>query len=282
MKLVRYGELGKERPGLVDDSGQIRDLSAAVPDITSETIAPASLDLLRKLEPETLPLVDATVRIGACIGNVRNFYGIGRNYAEHAAETAMEVPKEAVIFNKATSCIAGPNDDIVIPKGALKVDAEVELTVIIGSAAHDVSEDDALGYVAGYCVCNDLSERAWQLEGTGNAVKGKSAPTFGPLGPWLVTADEIGDPQHLTLFLDVNGQRRQTGNTSTMIFGVRHLVSYASRFMVLLPGDIIATGTPPGVGLTMKPPRFLKSGDVMRLGVEKLGEQSQRCVARSP
>ena len=278
MKLLRYGEIGSERPGLLDGSGRVRDLSAIVSDIASDTVSPEKLAELRRIDPESLPMVEAGVRMGACIAGVRNFYGVGRNYRDHAEETKMDLPKEAVLFNKATSCIAGPDDDVVIPKSAAKVDAEVELAVVMGASAYDVAEEDALQYVAGYCVCNDLSERAWQLEGTGNTVKGKSAPTFGPLGPWLVTTDEIHDPQQLQVFLDVNGERRQTGHTSMMIFGVKHLVAFASRFMTLLPGDIIATGTPSGVGLTMQPPVFLKPGDVIRLGVEKLGEQMQTCV----
>ena len=281
MKLVRYGEVGRERPGFMDGSGQVRDLSAIIPDITGDTITPARLAELRQLDPESLPTVSAGVRLGACIGNVRNFYAVGRNYLDHAEETKMDLPKEAVLFNKATSCIVGPDDVVVIPKSASKVDAEVELAAVIGTAAYDVAEEDALQYVAGYCVCNDLSERAWQLEGTGNTVKGKSAPTFGPLGPWLVTTDEVQNPQQRQVFLDVNGQRRQTGHTSAMIFGVKHLVAFASRFMTLLPGDVLATGTPSGVGLTMKPPVFLKPGDVVRLGVERLGEQTQTCVAAS-
>lgn len=279
MKLVRFGAAGSEKPGLIDSEGKIRDLSSVVADINGSAIAPQMLAKLRALDPKTLPVAPQNVRLGACVAGVMNFYGVGRNYADHAAETKSAIPKEAVIFSKATSCICGPNDDVIIPKGAAKVDAEVELAVVIGTAAHNVPEEKSFDYVAGYCVCNDLSERAWQLEGTGHGNKGKSAPTFGPVGPWLVTADEIPDPQNLNLFLDVNGQRRQTGNTRTMIFNVRHLVSFASKFMRLLPGDIIATGTPHGVGMSMNPPQFLKAGDVVRLGVEKLGEQNQTCVA---
>jgi 2-keto-4-pentenoate hydratase/2-oxohepta-3-ene-1,7-dioic acid hydratase in catechol pathway len=269
MKLVRFGEVDRERPGVIDADGRIRDLTGVIDDITG----------LKGLNAASLPLVDAGVRIGACVGNVRNFYGIGRNYADHAAETNAALPSEPPIFNKATSCIAGPNDDVVIPNGAKRADWEVELAAVIGTAAYNVPEEKALDYVAGYCVCNDLSERAWQTEGTGQGVKGKSAPTFGPLGPWLVTADEVGDPQSLSLFLEVNGERVQSSSTKYMVFSVRHIVAYASRFMRLLPGDVIATGTPSGVGFTMKPPRYLKAGDVMHLGVEKLGEQRQTCIA---
>ncbi len=279
MKLVRFGEVDKERPGLIDSAGRIRDLSDVIPDISGETLGRDSLARLRAVKAESLPLVDAGVRIGACVGNVRNFYGIGRNYADHAGESGAALPVEPVIFNKATSCISGPYDDVVIPRGTEKVDWEVELAAVIGTAAYNVSKDDALDYVAGYCICNDVSERAWQIEGTGQGVKGKSAPTFGPLGPWLVTADEIPDPQALSLFLEVNGERRQNSSTKSMVFNVRHLVWFASKFMRLLPGDVIATGTPSGVGLAMKPPKYLKAGDVMHLGVEKLGEQTQTCVA---
>jgi len=279
MKLVRFGNSGSEKPGVVDRAGGIRDLSGVVADISGATLGAGSLARLMAIDPASLPLVGAGVRLGACVGGVRNFYGIGRNYADHAAETRANLPREAVIFNKATSCICGPNDDVVIPKGAVKVDWEVELAVVIGMPAHNVSEVDALDHVAGYCVCNDISEREWQIDGTGNGVKGKSAPTFGPLGPFLVTADEVPDPQTLDLWLDLNGERVQSSNTRHMVFNVRHLVSFASKFMLLLPGDVISTGTPAGIGMTMDPPRYLKPGDVMRLGVEGLGEQTQTCVA---
>ena len=279
MKLVRYGRAGREKPGLVDSAGKLRDLSGVVADIDAATLGPRALARLAKVKPESLPSVRGAPRFGPCVGGVRNFVAVGLNYADHAAESGMPVPKEPVLFSKTTSCIVGPNDDVVIPRGSKKTDWEVELAIVIGSRASYVSEEQALNHVAGYCVCNDVSEREFQLERSGQWVKGKSCPTFGPLGPWLVTPDEIEDVQALNLWLDVNGERMQTGSTSTMIFGVRTLVSYISQFMILQPGDVITTGTPPGVGQGKKPPRFLKSGDTMSLGVDGLGRQAQRVVA---
>jgi 2,4-didehydro-3-deoxy-L-rhamnonate hydrolase len=281
MKLVRFGRPGKERPGLIDDEGKIRDLTDIVPDICAENLSARTLAKLRKIKPRSLPLANSRSRIGPCVVGVHNFVAVGLNYADHAAETGAAIPREPILFNKSPSSIIGPNDNVVIPKGSKKTDWEVELAVVIGTAGHTIPESQSLAHVAGYCICNDVSERAWQVEGTGQWVKGKSAPTFGPLGPWLVTTDEIPDPQNLSMFLDVNGKRRQTGSTKTMIFGVKHLVSFISKFMALEPGDVITTGTPPGVGLGMKPPLFLKAGDVMHLGIEKLGAQTQHCVAYS-
>ena len=277
MKLLRYGLLGQEKPGAVDANGQIRDLSQVVPDIGGEVLLPQSMERLKKADLSVLPRVDAKVRIGPCVGHVGKFICVGLNYADHA-EAGAAVPSEPVLFMKATSAICGPNDDIVIPCGSEKTDWEVELGVIIGKPAKYVEEKDALSHVAGYCVINDLSERRFQLEGTGQWVKGKSADTFGPVGPWLVTRDEIPDPQNLQLWLEVNGHRYQNGSTATMVFGVAHLVSYISRFMSLQSGDIISTGTPPGVGLGQKPPVYLRSGNRIRLGIEGLGEQNQNVV----
>jgi len=282
MKLVRYGDAGSERPAMLDSQGSLRDLSGVVPDITGATLTPAALERLRSLDPSTLPLVEGTRRIGPCVGSVGKFICIGLNYADHAAESGAAVPKEPVVFMKATSAIIGPDDNVMIPRDSLKTDWEVELGVIIGRETRYVDEADALSSVAGYCVVNDLSERAFQLEGTGQWVKGKSADTFGPIGPWLVTADEVPDPQDLHLWLEVDGRRYQDGSTKTMVFGVAHLVSYLSRFMSLQPGDIISTGTPPGVGLGQKPPVYLKPGQVMRLGIDGLGEQRQTVVAFKP
>ena len=279
MKLVRYGKPGKEKPGLVDADGKLRDLSDVVADISGEALSPKILARLRKIRPDELPMVKGKPRLGPCVGCVVNFIAVGLNYADHAAESNMPIPKEPILFNKAPSCIVGPNDDVEIPKGSLKTDWEVELAIVIGSRASYVSEDDALDHVAGYCLCNDVSERAYQLEGTGQWVKGKGCPTFGPLGPWLVTTDEIKDPQRLAMWLDVNGERMQTGSTATMIFGVKTLVSYISQFMILEPGDVITTGTPPGVGMGKKPSIFLKAGDTMSLEIEGLGRQAQRVVA---
>jgi 2,4-didehydro-3-deoxy-L-rhamnonate hydrolase len=279
MKLVRYGKAGKEKPGLIDGSGKLRDLSEVVADIDGSTLDPRSLSRIAKVKAGSLPAVRGTPRIGPCVGHVGNFVAVGLNYADHAAESGMAVPKEPVLFTKAPSCIVGPNDDVVIPKGSTKTDWEVELAIVIGTRASYVSESQALSHVAGYCVCNDVSEREFQLERSGQWVKGKSAPTFGPLGPWLVTPDEIADVQKLDLWLDVNGERMQTGSTATMIFNVKQLVSYISHFMILDPGDVITTGTPPGVGQGKKPPRFLKPGDTMSLGVDGLGRQAQRVVA---
>ena len=281
MKLVRYGAPHQERPGILDSGGHIRELSGTVPDFTGESLSPATLASLKSIDIAKLPVVPGTPRLGACVGGVGKFVCIGLNYSDHAAEAGMKVPSEPVIFMKATSAICGPNDDIVIPKGGTKIDWEVELGVVIGKPAKYVSEADAMSCVAGYCVVNDLSERAFQLEGTGQWVKGKSADTFGPIGPWLVTADEVPDPQDLNLWLEVDGHRYQNGSTRTMIFGVRQLVSYVSRFMSLQPGDIISTGTPPGVGMGQRPPVYLRAGNRVRLGVQGLGEQDQRVVAEA-
>jgi 2,4-didehydro-3-deoxy-L-rhamnonate hydrolase len=279
MKLARYGRVGKEKPALVDGNGKLRDLSEVVADIDVDVLSPRALARLAKIKPESLPTVRGTPRIGPCLAEIGNFIAIGLNYADHAAESGMPVPKEPVMFNKAPSCVVGPDDDVVIPKGSKKTDWEVELAVVIGSRASYVSEKDALAHVAGYCVCNDLSEREYQHDRSGQWVKGKSAPTFGPLGPWLVTPDEIKDVQALGMWLDVNGERMQTGSTATMVFGVRTLVSYISQFMILEPGDVITTGTPPGVGAGRKPPRFLKAGDTVTLGIEGLGQQTQHVTA---
>lgn len=279
MKLVRYGAAGRELPGILDSNGKIRDLSSIIPDIAGPVLSPDGLARLSELDPAALPLVPGEPRLGPCVSGVGKFICIGLNYSDHAAESGMTVPAEPVVFMKATSCISGPNDDVVIPKGSTKSDWEVELGVVIGSTAKYVSEEDALTHVAGYCVINDLSERTFQLEGTGQWVKGKSADTFGPIGPWLVTADEAGDPQALKMWLEVDGHRYQNGSTRTMVFGVAYLVSYLSRFMSLHPGDIISTGTPPGVGLGQKPQVYLSPGNVMTLSIEKLGEQRQRVVA---
>jgi 2-keto-4-pentenoate hydratase/2-oxohepta-3-ene-1,7-dioic acid hydratase in catechol pathway len=279
VKLVRFGQAGSEKPGLVDAGGTIRDLSGIVPEIGGKALEPASLAKLRALDPAKLPAAPNGVRLGACVGDVRNFFAVGLNYVDHAKETGAPIPKEPILFNKATSCIVGPNDDVMIPRDSKKTDWEVELAVVIGKRARYVEEADALSHVAGYCVCNDVSEREFQIERGGQWMKGKGCETFGPLGPWLVTTDEIADVQNLAMFLEVNGERVQNGSTKTMIFGVAHIVSYMSRFMILEPGDVITTGTPPGVGMGFKPPRFLKPGDRIRLGIEKLGEQQQSVVA---
>jgi 2-keto-4-pentenoate hydratase/2-oxohepta-3-ene-1,7-dioic acid hydratase in catechol pathway len=276
MKLVRYGKPGQEKPGLIDTDGRVRDLSAHIPDIGGEGLSPKSLRKLAKLKPQDLQLVKGNPRFGPCVTGTGKFICIGLNYADHAAESGMAVPPEPVIFMKATSAIIGPNDEVEIPRNSVKTDWEVELGVVIGTAAKYVSQDDALSHVAGYCVINDLSERAFQLEHAGQWTKGKSADTFGPIGPWLVTRDEVKDPQSLGMWLEVNGKRVQNGSTRTMVYGVRFLVSYLSRFMSLQPGDIISTGTPPGVGMGHKPPVYLKPGDVMELGIEGLGKQRQR------
>jgi 2-keto-4-pentenoate hydratase/2-oxohepta-3-ene-1,7-dioic acid hydratase in catechol pathway len=281
MKLLRYGKAGEERPAMVDGVGRLRDLSGVVGDITGRALVPESLDRLRKIDPTELPLIEGTPRIGACVGGVGKFICIGLNYSDHAAESGMAVPVEPVVFMKATSSICGPYDDVMIPRGSEKTDWEVELGVVIGREARYVTEETALSHVAGYCVVNDVSERAFQLEGTGQWVKGKSADTFGPIGPWLVTADEVPDPQRLGLWLEVDGHRYQNGSTATMVFGVAYLISYLSRFMSLQAGDVISTGTPPGVGLGQKPPVYLRAGNVMRLGVEGLGEQEQNVVRYS-
>lgn len=281
MKLLRVGNPGEERPAIVDVDGGVRDLSGVGGDISGANLLPESLERVRKIDPKELPLIAGTPRIGACVGGVGKFICIGLNYSDHAAESGMAVPAEPVVFMKATSAICGPFDDVIIPRGSEKTDWEVELGVVIGKEARYVTEGEALSHVAGYCVVNDVSERAFQLEGTGQWVKGKSADTFGPIGPWLVTADEVPDPQTLNLWLEVDGHRYQNGSTATMVFGVAPLISYLSRFMSLQPGDIISTGTPPGVGLGQKPPVYLRPGNVIRLGVEGLGEQRQTVVASS-
>ncbi|WP_445576662.1 ureidoglycolate lyase [Pseudomonas sp. E141] len=279
MKLLRYGEKGSEKPGLLDADHQIRDLSGHVPDIAGQALGPDSLAALAALDPYSLPLVAGQPRIGACVGQVGKFICIGLNYADHAAESNMEVPKEPIIFNKWTSAICGPNDDIQIPRGSLKTDWEVELGVVIGKGGRYIDEANALEHIAGYCVINDVSEREWQLERGGTWDKGKGFDTFGPLGPWLVTRDEIADPHTLDLWLEVDGHRYQNGNTRTLIFSVPQLIAYLSRCMSLQPGDVISTGTPPGVGLGIKPnPVFLRPGQTMRLGIEGLGEQRQVTV----
>jgi len=279
MKLVRYGEAGTEKPGLIDGSGQLRDLSAHIADLDAAAYESASLERLKRIDPASLPAVAGSPRLGPPISRTGHFIAIGLNYADHAREAGLPIPAEPLVFSKAPSSLSGPNDDIVYPRGASKLDWEVELALIIAKRAWQVSEDDALDCVAGYTVCNDVSERAWQIDGTGQWIKGKSAPTFGPLGPVLVTRDEIADPQNLDLFLDVNGERHQTGNTSTMIFPVTTLISYLSTIMLLEPGDVITTGTPPGVGMGMKPQKFLKPGDEVRLGIAGIGEQTQKVVA---
>ena len=279
MKLVRYGPAGKEQPGLLDAQNNIRSLAGVVADVAGDVLLPASLARLRQIDAASLPLVAGNPRLGPCVGSVGKFICAGLNYSDHAAESGMAVPAEPIIFMKATSSLSGPNDDIVIPRGSQKTDWEVELGVVIGKPAKYVAEKDALSHVAGFCVVNDVSERAFQLEGTGQWVKGKSADTFGPIGPWLVTPDEIPDWNGLDMWLDVDGRRYQNGNTRTMVFGVDFLVSYLSRFMSLRPGDVIATGTPPGVGHGQKPPVYLRAGNEVRLAVAGLGEQRQRVVA---
>ena len=280
MKLLRFGELGLERPGILGKDGVIRDTSSIVADYSPETVSLELLSILKDIDPATLPAVPAGVRIGAPVSRIGHFIAIGLNYADHAAETGAPIPKEPIVFSKAPSCLSGPNDDVMLPKGSVKSDWEVELAVVIGKRCDYVEEKDALDHVFGYALCNDVSEREYQAERGGQWIKGKSAPTFGPLGPWIVTPDEIADPQKLDMFLDVNGKRAQTGSTATMIFTVRQIVSYLSQFMILEPGDVITTGTPPGVGLGMKPPVFLKDGDEMHLGIAGLGEQRQKVVAR--
>ncbi|MCW2241422.1 fumarylacetoacetate hydrolase family protein [Azospirillum canadense] len=278
MKLLRFGPPGQEKPGLLDAEGRIRDLSGHVADIAGDALLPDGLARLKAIDPSSLPVVDAGVRLGPCVAGTGKFICIGLNYSDHAAETGAEVPPEPIIFMKATSAIVGPNDDIEIPRGSEKTDWEVELGVVIGKTAKYVSEDEAMDHVAGYCVINDVSERAFQAERQGQWTKGKSADTFGPTGPWLVTADEIEDPQKLPMWLEVNGHRYQNGSTATMIYGVRYLVAYLSQFMSLRPGDIISTGTPPGVGLGQKPQVYLKAGDVVTLGIQGLGTQRQVAV----
>lgn len=280
MKLVRFGPAGQERPGVIDAGGTIRDVSSLVADFTAETIAPDALDRLRGADISALPAVSPHERLGAPLKRVGHFIAIGLNYAEHAAETGAAIPTEPVVFSKAPSCVCGPTDDILLPRGSVKLDWEVELAIVIGKACDYVEEADALAHVAGYTLCTDVSEREYQKDRGGQWIKGKSAPTFGPLGPFIATADEIADPQGLSMFLDVNGERRQTGDTATMIFSVAFLVSYLSRFMLLEPGDVIATGTPSGVGGGMTPPQFLRAGDELRLGIEGLGEQRHRIIER--
>ena len=280
MKLVRYGRPGKEKPGLIDAEGQLRSLADVVPDIGPAELGPKSLAKLAKLKPDTLPKVRGTPRLGVPFAGATKFVAIGLNYSDHAAETGNPIPKEPIVFHKTLSCMQGPDDEVVLPRGSVKSDWEVELGIVIGSTARDVSEADALKHVAGYCVVNDVSEREWQMDHGLTWDKGKGFDTFGPVGPWLVTADEVGDPGHLEMWLDVNGQKRQRGNTRTMIFGCAKLVAYCSYLFTLNPGDIITTGTPPGVGMGMKPQQFLKPGDVMTLGIEKLGQQRQVVVKR--
>lgn len=280
MKLLRYGPIGQEKPGMLDVEGNIRDLSMEVTDIAGLTLLPDNIQRLQKLNPSHLPLVDKQVRLGPCVDKVGKFIGIGLNYSDHAAETHAQIPKEPMIFSKFTSALCGPNDNIVIPRGSTKTDWEVELGVIIGTSAKYVAKENALDYVVGYCVVNDISERKFQLEGTGQFVKGKSCDNFGPIGPWLVTRDEIADPQQLALWLTVDGHRYQNGSTKNMIFSVAYLVSYLSHFFTLYPGDIISTGTPAGVGLGQKPnPLFLKPNQTIHLGITGLGEQQQQTVA---
>ncbi|MGH8231565.1 MAG: fumarylacetoacetate hydrolase family protein [Steroidobacteraceae bacterium] len=282
MKLVRYGPAGGEKPGLIDAQGRLRDLSGAVPDITPSTLSPASLSALSKLDSERLPLVAPSPRLGVPLAGISKLVCVGLNYRDHAQEAGMPIPAEPILFMKAISCLSGPNDPVLLPRGSVKSDWEVELGIVIGSTAREVSLERALEHVAGYCVVNDVSERAFQLEHGGQWDKGKGCDTFGPIGPWLVSRDEIRDPQTLDLWLELNGQPMQRGNTRTMIFGCREIVSYISRFMTLLPGDIIPTGTPPGVGMGRKPPLFLKAGDVMRLSVAGLGVQQQKVITALP
>lgn len=280
MKLLRYGPAGAEKPGLLDDSGTIRDLSGVIDDVAGDALLPETLARLGSLDPASLPAVDGNPRLGACVGQVGKFMCIGLNYSDHAAESGLAVPDEPVLFMKATSAITGPYDNVIIPRGSTKTDWEVELGVVIGKTAKYVSEEDALSHVAGYCVSHDVSERAFQIERAGQWTKGKSADSFGPIGPWLVTADEVEDPQNLSLWLEVDGHRYQDGTTKTMVYGVAHIVSYLSQFMSLQPGDVISTGTPPGVGMGQKPEAiYLKPGNVVRLGIEGLGEQHQSVVA---
>jgi 2-keto-4-pentenoate hydratase/2-oxohepta-3-ene-1,7-dioic acid hydratase in catechol pathway len=281
MKLVRFGPRGREKPGIVDAGMNIRDASELVEDITPATIAAGAIARLKKTRPDTLPKVRKGVRLGPPVGDVHHFIGIGLNYADHAAETGAQIPKEPFVFNKAPSCIVGPNDDVIIPRNGQKTDWEVELAFVIGRGGIYIDEADALNHVAGYMICNDVSERAFQYDRGGQFVKGKSSPGFGPLGPWLVTRDEIKDPQALDLSLDIDGERTQTGNTRTMIFSVAKLIAHLSEFMLLEPGDIVTTGTPPGVGAGKKPPKFLRGGETLRLTVTGLGEQTQRVVRYS-
>lgn len=278
MKLVRFGAAGDEKPGVIDEHGNLRDLSAYIDDITAQNLSDEKLSELSKINLNTLPIMDKSTRLGPCVSGVGKFICIGLNYADHAKEAGMEVPPEPVIFMKATSAICGPTDPILLPRGSVKTDWEVELAVVIGKKAKYVELEDAMSYVAGYAASNDISERTYQLEGSGHWTKGKSCDSFGPLGPYLVTKDEIPDPQNLSMWLSVNGQKMQDGSTSTMVYGVAFLVHYISQFMSLMPGDIISTGTPPGVGLGMTPPIYLKPGDIVTLGVEGLGEHNQTVI----
>jgi len=278
MKLLRHGKFGNEKPGIIDHEGKIRDLSSHIPDINGNSINSESLKKIGAIDLSTLPIVSNDTRLGACVGNVGKFLCIGLNYSDHAAESGLPVPSEPILFSKATSAIVGPNDNVEIPRNSSETDWEVELGIIIGKKAKYINEDEAEEYIAGYCVVNDVSERAFQIKREGQWTKGKSCDTFGPTGPYLVTKDEIPDVQNLKIYLDVNGKRMQDGSTNTMIFSAKHIVYYLSQFMSLNPGDVIATGTPPGVGLGMKPPVFLNAGDTMKLGIEGLGEQNQICI----
>ena len=278
MKLLRFGPAGQEKPGMLAADGTLRDLSGVVEDIAGDVISPAGLDKLRAIDPQTLPAVDGTPRLGPCVAGLQKIVCIGLNYSDHAAETGAEPPEEPIVFAKALNALCGPNDDVELPRGSKALDWEVELAVIIGSKTKYVSEADAMDHVAGFAIMNDVSERDFQTKRSGQWTKGKSHDTFGPLGPWLVTRDEVADPHNLDMWLDVNGERRQTGNTNTLIFNVPHVVSYLSQFMTLMPGDVISTGTPPGVGMGMKPPQYLKAGDVMTLSIAGLGEQRQTVV----
>ena len=279
MKLVRYGKPGKEKPGMIDAEGRLRDLSTVIPDLGPDQLSDAALARLRRLKPQSLALVPGKPRLGAPVANIGKFIAIGLNYADHAAEAGMPIPKEPVMFTKAISCIQGPNDPVMLPKGSVKTDWEAELGVVIGQRARYISQKEALNYVAGYCAVNDISEREFQIERGGTWDKGKGCDSFGPLGPWLVTRDEVPNPQKLALWLEVNGQRMQSGSSKTMIFGVAKIISYVSQFITLMPGDVITTGTPPGVGMGRKPQQFLKAGDTITMGVEGLGEQRQTVVA---
>ena len=279
MRLLRFGEEGHERPGLMAKDGTIRDLSAHIADIDGKTLSPEALRRLRAIDPKSLPVVDASTRLGPCVGSVGNFIAVGLNYIDHAKETNSPIPAEPILFNKANTSISGPNDPICLLPGSVSTDWEAEIAFVIGSPAFQVSEADALSYVAGYCVCHDVSERDFQIHRGGQWMKGKSAPSFGPLGPWLVTTDEIADVQALDVWLEINGVRKQSGSTANMIFSIAHLVHYITTFMRLMPGDVVTTGTPAGVGLGMKPPQFMKAGDVVRLGIDGLGEQKQDVAA---
>lgn len=278
MKLLRYGPFGQEKPAILDAQGGIRDLSGVLPDLAGKALSSSSLARIKAIDPQSLLLVQGSPRIGACVGDVRNFIAVGLNFADHAAETGAEIPKEPILFNKAPNCIVGPNDDVMIPKNSVKTDWEVELAIVIGDGGSYIPEDKAMAAIAGFCVCNDVSEREFQTERGGQWAKGKGCPTFGPLGPWLVTTDEVKDVQDLGMWLEVDGERVQNGSTKTMIFGAAYLVHYISQFMRLDAGDVITTGTPPGVGLGFKPPRFLKGGEVVTLGIEGLGTQKQNFV----